>query len=104
MNFVQGAVLQRGPLTGTWYRAIQPQFWTTALATHQTRVIPSRFNVGATASPQFEILYLSENHLVALFEVQALLGSPTQPGGVISHPRQAWTVLNVDVQPRPLPI
>jgi hypothetical protein len=98
MNLSQCAALRRGPLTGTWYRAIQPQFWTTALATHQTRVIPSRFNTGTTATPQFEILYLSENHLVALFEVEALLGSPTHPGGIIPHPRQAWTVLNVDLQ------
>ena len=60
MNLSQCAALWRRPLTGTWYRAIQPRFWTTALA---TRVIPSRFNAGATASPQFEILYLSENHL-----------------------------------------
>ena len=66
--------------------ALQPQFWTTALTTYQTRVIPSRFNTGATATPQFELLYLSENHLAALFEVQALLGSPTQPGG-LSHTR-----------------
>jgi hypothetical protein len=98
MNLSQCAALQHGLLTGIWYRAIQPQFWTTALVTHQTRVIPSRFNVGATATPQFEILYVSENHLVALFEVQALLGSPAHPGGIIPHPRQAWTVLNVDVQ------
>ena len=98
MNLSQCTALQPRPLTGIWYRAIQPQFWTTALATYQTRVIPSRFNTGATATPQFELLYLSENHLVALFEVQALLGSPTQPGGIIPHPRQAWTVLNVEVQ------
>jgi hypothetical protein len=45
MNLSQCAALQRGPLTGIWYRAIQPRFWTTALATHQTRVIPSRFNI-----------------------------------------------------------
>jgi hypothetical protein len=100
MNLSQCAALQRGPLTGTWYRAIQPQFWATALATQQTRVIPSRFNTGATSTPQFELLYLSENHLVALFEVEALLGSPTYPGGIIPHPRQAWTVLNVDIRLR----
>ena len=98
MNLSQCAAFWRRPLTGTWYRAIQSRFWTTALATHQIRVVPSRFNAGATASPQFEILYLSENHLVTLFEVQALLGSLTQPGGVIPHPRQAWTVPNVNVQ------
>jgi hypothetical protein len=36
--------------------------------------------------------------MVALFEVRALFGSPTQPGGIIANPRQPWTVLNVSVQ------
>jgi hypothetical protein len=55
------------------------------LVLSHARVIPSRFNAGAMAIPQFEVLYLSENHLgvVPLFEVQPLLGSPTQPGGTI---------------------
>jgi len=35
--------------------------------------------------------------MVALFEVQALLGSPATPGGIIPHPRTAWTILNVRV-------
>jgi hypothetical protein len=60
-------------------------------------VIPSRFNIGSAASPQFEILYLAENHMVALFEVQALLGSPLSSGGIVPHPRRAWTILNVAV-------
>jgi hypothetical protein len=33
-----------------------------------------------------------------MFEVQALFGSPTQPGGVIANPRRPWTVINVQVQ------
>ena len=36
--------------------------------------------------------------MVALFEVQALFGSPTQPGGVVANQRQPWTVINVQVQ------
>lgn len=98
MNLAACGALPRRPETGVWFRAIQPQFWTTSLATAQTAVIPSRFNAGATATPPFEILYLAENPMVALFEVQALFGSPTQPGGVIPHPRQAWITVNVTVQ------
>jgi hypothetical protein len=81
-----------------WYRAIQPQFWQTSLATAQTKVLPSRFNEGSSARPQFEVLYLAETQMVSLFEVQALFGSPTQPGGVIANPRRPWTVINVQVQ------
>lgn len=97
MNTAAFPTLPTGPLSGTWYRAIQPHFLTTALSTSHTKMISSRFNVGASASPQFEILYLAENHLVALFEVQALLGSPLSSGGVVPHPRRAWTILNVNV-------
>ncbi len=77
MNLLGCSRLLVSPETRVWYRAIQPQFWTTSLATQQTMVIPSRFNRGASARPQFQILYLAENQMVALFEVQALLGSPT---------------------------
>ena len=90
MNLVACGALPRRPETQVWFRALEPQFWTTSLATAQTAVIPSRFNAGANAMPPFEILYLAENPLVALFEVQALFGTPTQPGGVFPHPRQAW--------------
>ena len=95
MNLAGCARLERLPLTGTWYRAIQPQHWPTqdpqVLYTY-TRVIPTRFSAGAD---QFTLLYFGENHLVALFEVRALLGSLTQP---VPHPRQTWVTLNAAVQ------
>jgi RES domain-containing protein len=98
MNLAACGALAQRPETGVWFRAIQPQFWTTSLATAQTKSIPSRFNAGAHATSPFEILYLAENPMVALFEVQALFGTPTQPGGVVPHPRQAWITVNVTVQ------
>lgn len=98
MNTVACPSLPTKPESGTvWYRAIQPHFLPTALNTSHTKTIPSRFNVGVSATPQFEVLYLAENHMVALFEVQALLGSPLTPGGVVPHPRRAWTLINVTV-------
>ncbi|NOT55830.1 MAG: RES family NAD+ phosphorylase [Deltaproteobacteria bacterium] len=98
MNLLGCLALSRSPETGTWYRAIQPQFWQTSLTTTQTKVLPSRFNEGNVARPQFEVLYLAETQMVVMFEVQALFGSPTQPGGVIANPRRSWTVINVQVQ------
>ena len=97
MNLLRCSRLLVSPETRVWYRAIQPQFWTTSLATQQTMVIPSRFNRGASARPQFQILYLAENQMVALFEVQALLGSPT-PGSTIPNPQGSWTIININVQ------
>jgi len=97
VNLLGCSALSRSPETGIWYRAIQPQYWQTSLATAQTKVLPSRFNAGDTAHPQFEVLYLAETQIVALFEVQAVFGSPSQPGGVFANPRRPWTVINVQV-------
>jgi len=100
MNTAACSALPTQAESGTWYRAIQPHFLPVALGTSHTKSIPSRFNVGATASPLFEILYLAENHMVALFEVQALLGSPLAAGGIVPHPRRAWAIINVNVNLR----
>jgi len=48
--------------------------------------IPSRFHAGPTAHPQFELLYLSENQMVALFEVRSLYGAMYTPGAVVPNP------------------
>ncbi|MDQ2800287.1 MAG: RES domain-containing protein [Armatimonadota bacterium] len=77
------------PESRTWLRAVEPQFWQVALQTAQAKTYPSRFNVAQATSPAFETLYLAENYLVALFEVQALFGVP--------HPQKALVVLNVQV-------
>ena len=98
MNLHNCGLLPAHPEGGTWFRAIQPHFLKTALATSHTRSVASRYNAGAVSSSPFDILYLAENHLVALFEVQALLGNPWISGGIVPHPRKAWTVLNVNVR------
>jgi RES domain-containing protein len=87
-----------GPESRVWYRAVQTHFLATALSTSHTRTVSSRFSAATPDSPGYEILYLAENHAVALLEAQALLGSPSVPGGVIPHPHSTWTILNVTVQ------
>ena len=59
-------------------------------------MIPTRFNEGRTAWPQYEILYLAENPTVATFEVQALLGTPGSP--VPNPTTGAWVILDVSVK------
>lgn len=90
------------PTTPDWHRAIRPGFVSkpTALATHHTRTIPGRYNDGTLAKPSFPVLYLAEDPIVALFEVQALVGSPLAVTGIHPHPgaRTAWTVLKVIVR------
>ena len=97
MNPAACAALHAAPLAGTWYRAIQPAFWATSLATAHTRTIPSRFSVGNPTRPAFEILYLAEDHQVALFEVGALLGSPLPRAAYVPNPAGAWTIINVNM-------
>ena len=75
MNLAACRTLVARPENRVWYRAIQPQHWPTALATAHTTRIPSRFSPATSAKPAFPVLYLAEDHQVALFEAGALLGS-----------------------------
>jgi len=99
MNLRQCAHLQRRPLRGTWFRALHPRHLANPLGTAHTRTHATRFNPGTVADPAFEILYLAEDNTVALFEVQALLGS-AYPGAVfVPNPAGGpWTLLNVTVR------
>jgi hypothetical protein len=96
VNLVACALLGIGPENRTWFRAIEPQHWPTALGTAHTTRVPSRFSPATSSSPAFPILYLAEDHQAALFEVGALLGSP-QLGAFVANPRRAWILLNVQV-------
>ena len=78
---------------GTWYRAVQWQFLSTPLNTAHTKSTASRFNEG---NNQFEILYFAFDHTTALYEVQAMLGSPLY-GVQLPNPYKAWAIVNVDV-------
>ena len=98
MNLSAVASLPLKAETGTWYRAVDPRFLPTALQTTHTTAIFSRYSPGPSGQPPFEILYLAENHLVAMFEVGALFGNPTQPGGVVPKPAGTWAIASVQVQ------
>lgn len=89
--------IQLAPESRTWYRALKTDFLPTALSTRHTRTTKSRFSGAGLQSSGYEVLYLSENHLVALLETGALLGSPLLPGGIVPHPHETWTTLNVSV-------
>lgn len=82
--------LRLGPLTGTWYRAIPQEHWETRLSARHTVTFTGRFSAGSPANPTYQILYLSQDHRLALFEVGALVGKPEAP---IPDPRITWTVL-----------
>jgi hypothetical protein len=98
MNLSQCQNLQRRPLHGTWIRALHPKYFANPLSAAHTPTQASRFSPGTLADPAFEILYLAEDTTVALFEVQALLGS-AYPGGIfIPNPAGgAWTLVDVQV-------
>ncbi len=100
MNLAAVAALPLKAETRTWFRAVDPRFLPTALTTTHTTRFFTRFSPGPLGMPPFEILYLAENHLVALFEVGALFGRSTLPGGLVPNPGRAWIIVNVTVQLR----
>jgi hypothetical protein len=69
-----------------------------AISTKHTPRITTRFSPGSPSNPTFEILYLAENPMVALFEAQSLYGSPTKPGGVVPNPTRAVVTMNIAVK------
>jgi RES domain-containing protein len=89
--------LDRRSAAGTWYRAVDPRFLAAALSTAHTTITPSRFSPARSLAPGFEILYLAENPMVAMFEARVLFGSPSTPGGVVPHPARPMVVLPVTV-------
>jgi hypothetical protein len=99
MNLAVCTALARGPETRVWYRAIEAQFWPTALQTVHSKDFATRYNAGARAVTPFEIIYLGEDHQVALYEVRAIYGPPFPKAGavVLPNPQQAWLILNVRV-------
>jgi hypothetical protein len=74
------------------------KFWNSLLATAHTSTIPGRFNAGNAVRPGFEILYFAEDHQVALFEVQALLGSPLPGAAYVPNPSGHWVIINIGIQ------
>jgi hypothetical protein len=91
--------LARIPLTGTWYRAVRPQFLHSALGYDHTAGIPGRFTAGIRgARPTASALYLAESPDLALLEVDALLGRPRTGREVIPNPNSGvWAVVPVRV-------
>lgn len=88
--------LRLRPVSGVWFRAIQPQYWRSCLKTAQTKIYPGRFHAPRHGKGGFEVLYLAENSLVALLETEAVFGS-LESGSFFSHPHLAWIVLNVEL-------
>ena len=97
MNSAACGGLSGIPVRGTWYRAVDPRFIGTALSTSHTPVTASRFSAGRPTAPGFEVLYLAENPMVAMFEARALFGLPSIPGGVIPHPARPLVTLPIIV-------
>jgi hypothetical protein len=88
------AKLSLRPRTGTWSRALNLRHWKTRLSTVHSTVSRSRFSNASATAPLYRILYLGENHQVAIYEVGALLGDPNAP---LSSPKGSWVLMSVQV-------
>jgi|SRR5579871_5135244 len=98
MNLARCGQLHRRPLHGTWIRALHPRYLLHPLGTAHTTTHATRFNPGTPADPAFQILYLAEDATVALFEVQALLGSAYPGAASVPSPAGGpWSLIAVQV-------
>jgi hypothetical protein len=91
--------LALAPLTGSWYRAVPLIHYKTLLRYSHTARIPSRFNAGSPHNA-FSILYFAETPHLALFEAQAMLGSPLPGRVALPNPAGSWAIITVQVQLR----
>lgn len=87
--------LSLGPENRYWFRAFDPRHIVTPLDAAHTSTFPTRFSPGPISLSPFQIIYLSENQLVCLREVEALLGSSKL--ALLPNPVFAWTIINVRV-------
>lgn len=87
--------LSTAPMTGSWCRTIRITHWQTRLSARHSRNTVGRFNAGTPESPSFQILYLAEDFVSALFEVGALLGDRDRP---INNPRLRTVPLLLSLQ------
>jgi RES domain len=71
--------LAHHPLSGHWFRALNLKNYATRLAADHTRTVASRFSSADKSDPLHRMLYLAENHQVALYEAGAMFGGPTEP-------------------------
>jgi RES domain len=83
------------PLTGSWFRALNLKFWKDRLSTDHTKTWRSRFSDPASNSSPFRVLYLGENHQIAIYEVGALLGDPAAP---VSNPKGSWALMSLQLR------
>jgi RES domain-containing protein len=94
LNIEKCSLLTSRPETGTWFRAIPPYLSPKAIETAHSKIRPSRFSFCNPESPGPEILYLAENHQVALYEVEALYGSSSSP---VPNPAASFAAVAVKV-------
>src|SRR5262249_3307987 len=83
------------PVTGHWFRALNLKHWKTRLLTDHTRISPFRFSAASRHTPLYRVLSLGENHQVAIFEVQALLGDADAP---VANPKGSWALMSLNVR------
>jgi hypothetical protein len=87
--------LRLDPLTGHWFRALRLEHWEDRLRSDHTTTRRSRFSAGTREAPRYSILYLGENHQVAIYEVGALFGDPDAP---VANPKGSWVLMSLSVR------
>jgi hypothetical protein len=86
------------PTRLSWFRAVPVRFAGTPHLTAHTATSPTRFNGGSPTYPAHEILYLSDDRLVCLFEVGGVVGTPHVGGPLAVTPAGVGGWVSVSVR------
>jgi hypothetical protein len=100
VNLLACSELILGPESRPWFRVSSRKYEDTPLSTEHTADTPSRFSAGPLLKRpdldgRFEILYLSENRIVCLYEVEAVFGSTDT--WMASNPNESYSDVPVQV-------
>ena len=96
MNLGACSSLRAGAVNGVWYRAIEPRHAANPLGTAHTIFISTRFSPATPGRAAHPVLYLTENPVTALYEVEAVYGLATT-GPLAANPHSSWLIPNVRV-------
>ncbi len=90
--------LTRFPVQGTWCRAVNARWGNAPLAYTHTATRPGRFQNGSEQRPGIEVIYLTDDPQVTLYETRAIVGSPLPGRANVPNPNPvAWTILPITV-------
>ena len=98
MNLQRCWTLTHYSVQSLWYRAVPARHGAAPLAYAHTADLAGRFHNGSAQRPGIEVIYLTDDPQVALYEIRAVFGSRLPGRASVPNPNAgAWTIFPVTV-------